>query len=180
VLEGTYFSVSARCVIACAHGNETKMTALCIRVILTDCISSNVTTRAFRLISISRFQNWHFVDFRDVSGNKESFPYWSTSLFWTTLYSPHWVKITFILQKTLNINKCTKSFFSSIITHSYMFRPCWVIFREKPSVIVTLCCTIQFSEIVLLTVHCAVHNQQLLTIIIDEKKLFVHLAAWWL
>jgi hypothetical protein len=36
-----------------------------------------------------------------------------------------------------------------------MFRPCWVIFREKPSVVVTLGCTIQLSENVLLTVHCA-------------------------
>jgi hypothetical protein len=41
-----------------------------------------------------------------------------------------------IVQKTLNTNKCTKSLFSSIITHSYMFRPCWVIFRKKPSVAV--------------------------------------------
>jgi hypothetical protein len=55
----------------------------------------------------------------------------------------------YIIQKTLNTNKCTKSFFSPIITHSYMFPACWVIFREKPSVVVTLCCTIQFSENVL-------------------------------
>jgi hypothetical protein len=34
-----------------------------------------------------------------------------------------------------------KEFFSLIITHSYMFRPCWVVFREKPSVVVTLGCT---------------------------------------
>jgi hypothetical protein len=27
-----------------------------------------------------------------------------------------------------------------------MFRPCWVIFREKLSVVVTLGCTIQFSQ----------------------------------
>jgi hypothetical protein len=27
-----------------------------------------------------------------------------------------------------------------------MLRPCWVIFREKPSVVVTLGCTIQLSE----------------------------------
>jgi hypothetical protein len=40
-----------------------------------------------------------------------------------------------------------------------MFRPCWVIFRE-PSVVVTLCYTIQLSENVLLTVHCAVYSQQ--------------------
>jgi hypothetical protein len=39
-----------------------------------------------------------------------------------------------------------------------MFRPCWVIFREKPFVVVTLCCIIQFSENVLLTVHCAVYG----------------------
>jgi hypothetical protein len=48
--------------------------------------------------------------------------------------------------------------FSSIITHSYMFRPCWVIFREKPSVVVTVGCTIQLSENVLLTVHCTVNS----------------------
>jgi hypothetical protein len=36
-----------------------------------------------------------------------------------------------------------------------MFRPCWFIFREKLSVLVTLGCTIQLSENVLLTVHCA-------------------------
>jgi hypothetical protein len=35
-----------------------------------------------------------------------------------------------------------------------MFRPCWVIFREKLSAVVTLGCTIQFSENVLFTVHC--------------------------
>jgi hypothetical protein len=34
-------------------------------------------------------------------------------------------------------NKCTKRVVSSIVTHSYMFRPCWVIFREN-FVIVTL------------------------------------------
>jgi hypothetical protein len=36
-----------------------------------------------------------------------------------------------------------------------MFRPCWVIFREKPSFVVILGCTIQLSENVLLTVPCA-------------------------
>jgi hypothetical protein len=33
--------------------------------------------------------------------------------------------------KTLITNKCTKRVLSSIVTHSYMFRPCWVIFREN-------------------------------------------------
>jgi hypothetical protein len=33
--------------------------------------------------------------------------------------------------KTLVTNKCTKRVLSSIVTHSYMFRPCWVIFREN-------------------------------------------------
>jgi hypothetical protein len=66
--------------------------------------------------------------------------------------------VHYIIQKTLNTNKCTKSLFSSIITHSYMFRPCCVIFREKPSVVVTLCCSIQFSKNVLLTVHCAIYG----------------------
>jgi glycerol-3-phosphate acyltransferase PlsY len=46
-----------------------------------------------------------------------------------------------------------------------MFRPCWVIFREKPSVAVTLGCTIQLSENVLLTV-CSAQ----LCVIIDEKS----------
>jgi hypothetical protein len=39
-----------------------------------------------------------------------------------------------------------------------MFQPCWVIFRAKPSFSVTLCCTIQFSENVLLIVNCAVYG----------------------
>jgi hypothetical protein len=33
--------------------------------------------------------------------------------------------------KTLIINKRTKRVLSSIVTHSYMFRSCWVIFREN-------------------------------------------------
>jgi fumarate reductase subunit C len=33
--------------------------------------------------------------------------------------------------KTLITNKCTKRVLSSVVTHSYMFRPCWVIFREN-------------------------------------------------
>jgi hypothetical protein len=33
--------------------------------------------------------------------------------------------------KTLITNKCTKRVLSSIVTHCYMFRPCWVIFREN-------------------------------------------------
>jgi hypothetical protein len=40
--------------------------------------------------------------------------------------------------KTLITNKCTRRGLSSIVTHSYMFRPCWVIFRENFLVIVTL------------------------------------------
>jgi hypothetical protein len=40
--------------------------------------------------------------------------------------------------KTLITNKCTKRVLSSIVTHSYMFLPCWVIFRECIFVIVTL------------------------------------------
>jgi hypothetical protein len=39
-----------------------------------------------------------------------------------------------------------------------MFRPYWVIFSEKLSAVVTLGCTIQLSENVLLTVHCAVYG----------------------
>jgi hypothetical protein len=44
-----------------------------------------------------------------------------------------------------------------------MFRPCWVIFREKLSVVVTLGCTIQLSENVLLTVHCAARDHKACT-----------------
>jgi hypothetical protein len=40
--------------------------------------------------------------------------------------------------KTLITNKCTKRVLSSIVTHSYMFRPCWVIFMENIFVTVTL------------------------------------------
>jgi hypothetical protein len=40
--------------------------------------------------------------------------------------------------KTLITNKYTKSVLPSLVTHSYMFRPCWVIFSEKFFVIVTL------------------------------------------
>jgi hypothetical protein len=36
-----------------------------------------------------------------------------------------------------------------------MFRPCWVIFREKLYFVVTLGCNIELSENVLSTVHCA-------------------------
>jgi hypothetical protein len=39
--------------------------------------------------------------------------------------------------KTLITNKCTKGVLSSVLTHSYMFRPCWVIFRENSFVVVT-------------------------------------------
>jgi uncharacterized Fe-S cluster protein YjdI len=33
--------------------------------------------------------------------------------------------------KTLITNKCTERIFTSVVTHSYMFRPCWVVFREN-------------------------------------------------
>jgi hypothetical protein len=33
--------------------------------------------------------------------------------------------------KTLITNKCTTRVLSPIVTHSYMFRPCWVIFRQN-------------------------------------------------
>jgi hypothetical protein len=41
-------------------------------------------------------------------------------------------------EKTPVTKKCTKRVLSSIVTHSYVFRPCWVIFRESFFVIVTL------------------------------------------
>jgi hypothetical protein len=40
--------------------------------------------------------------------------------------------------KTLVTNKCTKRVLSSIVTHSYVFRTCCVIFRENFFVIVAL------------------------------------------
>jgi hypothetical protein len=49
-----------------------------------------------------------------------------------------------------------KEFFSSIVTHSYMFRPCWVIFRKNFLLSLHWGCTLQLSENVLLTVYCAV------------------------
>jgi hypothetical protein len=36
-----------------------------------------------------------------------------------------------VYTKTLITNKCTKRVLSSVVTHSYMFRPCWVVFREN-------------------------------------------------
>jgi hypothetical protein len=41
------------------------------------------------------------------------------------------MSVHYIIQKTLIINKYTKRVLSSIVTHSYMFRSCWVIFREN-------------------------------------------------
>jgi hypothetical protein len=40
--------------------------------------------------------------------------------------------------KTLITNKRTKRVLSSIVTYSYMFRPCWIIFRGEHFVTVTL------------------------------------------
>jgi hypothetical protein len=39
--------------------------------------------------------------------------------------------VCYVMSKTLIPNKCTKRVLLSIVTHSYMFRPCWVIFREN-------------------------------------------------
>jgi hypothetical protein len=54
----------------------------------------------------------------------------------------HWINVFHVralyYTKTLITNKCTKRVLSSIVTHSHMFRPCWVIFRENFFVIVTL------------------------------------------
>jgi hypothetical protein len=58
--------------------------------------------------------------------------------------------------KTLITNKCTRRVLSSIVTHSYMFRPCWVIFRENLFVIVTPRLHLKLSENMLLTVYCVV------------------------
>jgi hypothetical protein len=40
-------------------------------------------------------------------------------------------ELIFLYTKTLNHQQMHKEFCSSIVTHSYMFRPCWVIFREN-------------------------------------------------
>jgi hypothetical protein len=54
------------------------------------------------------------------------------------------VQSAFLLfTKTLITNKCTKRVLSSIVTHSYMFRPCWVIFREN------FCC--RYTKVALYT-----------------------------
>jgi hypothetical protein len=58
--------------------------------------------------------------------------------------------------KTLITNKCTKRVLSSIVTHCYMFRPCWVIFRENTLLPLHWGCTLQLSENVLLAVWCVV------------------------
>jgi hypothetical protein len=58
--------------------------------------------------------------------------------------------------KTLVTNKCTKRVLPSIVTHSNMFRPCWVIFTENFSLPLYRGCTLQLSENVLLTVYCVV------------------------
>jgi hypothetical protein len=63
---------------------------------------------------------------------------WSVTLFQSIyLFNVFHVRAVYYT-KTLITNKCTKRVLSSIITHSYMFRPCWVIFRENFFVIVTL------------------------------------------
>jgi hypothetical protein len=60
--------------------------------------------------------------------------------------------------KTLITNKCTKRVLSSIVTHSYMFRPCWVVFREHFSLPLHSGCTLQLSQNVLLTVYLVVKS----------------------
>jgi hypothetical protein len=64
------------------------------------------------------------------------------------------VNVFFKKQKTLNTNKCTKSFFVNYNTllhvSTLLGHP-----QGETSVVVTLGCTIQLSENVLLTVHCA-------------------------
>jgi hypothetical protein len=92
--------------------------------------------------------------------------------------------------KTQITNKCTKRVLSSIVIHSYMFRPCWAIFRENFPLPLHWGCTLQLSENVLLTVYCIVFGdenpprsgpgrgrnmQECVTI--DDKTLFVHLLV---
>jgi hypothetical protein len=33
--------------------------------------------------------------------------------------------------KNINHQQVHKEFYSSLVTHYYMFRPCWVIFRDN-------------------------------------------------
>jgi hypothetical protein len=44
-----------------------------------------------------------------------------------------WCLVVSLTHSTKDINhqQMYKGFFSSIVTHSYMCRPCWVIFREN-------------------------------------------------
>jgi hypothetical protein len=57
------------------------------------------------------------------------FPH-STSRLVNTMFNVFHVRALYYT-KTLITNECTKRILSSIVTHSYMFRPCWVIFREN-------------------------------------------------
>jgi hypothetical protein len=57
---------------------------------------------------------------------------------WQTFLAYFAYRILTYCTKTLITNKCTKRVLSSIVTHSYMFRLCWVIFKENFFVIVTL------------------------------------------
>jgi hypothetical protein len=49
----------------------------------------------------------------------------------TSLYSVLLIWHIALQAKNINHQQMHKEFFSSIVTHSYMSRPCWVIFREN-------------------------------------------------
>jgi hypothetical protein len=64
---------------------------------------------------------------------------------WKICRSPNDLATTFLqyenvqyYTEALITNKCTKGVLSSIATHSYMFRPCWVSFRVNFFVIIML------------------------------------------
>jgi hypothetical protein len=90
----------------------------------------------------------------------------------TVILEPNSVQITsinlmcsmsvhYIIQKNFKHQRMHKEFFSSIITHSYIFRPCWVIFREKLSVVVTLGCLYKPRlQRVHASISGALHSQQ--------------------
>jgi hypothetical protein len=78
--------------------------------------------------------------------------------------------------KNINHQQMHKEFFSSIVTHSYVFRHCWVIFREKFLLSLHYGCTLQLSENVLLTAYCIVfvlHIMDNSALILQQLQIFI-------
>jgi hypothetical protein len=67
------------------------------------------------------------------------------------------MSVHYIVQKTLNIKKCTKGF---LVNYNTLLHVSTLLGHPQgeTSVVVTLGCTIQLSEHVLLTVHCAAYG----------------------